>query len=54
MHNEELYNLYTSANIIRVIKSRMIQGERHVAHIGEMRNVCKIMVGRPRHRWENL
>jgi hypothetical protein len=33
LHNEELHNLYTSQNIIRVIKSRMIRWERHVARI---------------------
>jgi hypothetical protein len=30
-HNEELYNLYTSPNIVRVIISRMMRWARHVA-----------------------
>jgi hypothetical protein len=33
LHNEELHNLCTSPNIIRVIKSRRIRGEEHVACI---------------------
>jgi hypothetical protein len=36
LHNEKLYNLYSSPNI-RVIKSRMIC-VGHVAWMGEMRN----------------
>jgi hypothetical protein len=56
-----LHNLYASPNIIRVIKSRRIRWMGHVAHMGEMRNVYKILVrkpegkrllGRPRHIWE--
>jgi hypothetical protein len=31
LHNEELYNLYTSPNIIRAIKSRRMRQVRHVA-----------------------
>jgi hypothetical protein len=63
VHNEELYNLYTSHNIIIwVIKSRRIRWKWHVAWIGEMRNAYNIFVqkpegkgplGRPRHRWED-
>jgi hypothetical protein len=32
LHNEELHNLYTSPNIIRVIKWRRMRWARHVAH----------------------
>jgi len=62
LHNKELYNLHATGNIIRVIKSRNMIWEGHVARIGEMRNVYKIFVGkperikslgRPRCRWEN-
>jgi hypothetical protein len=38
LHNKELHSLYTSPCIIKVIKSRMIRGEDHVARMGEMRN----------------
>jgi len=36
LHNEELHNLYTSLNIIRVIKSRWMRWTGHVALLGEM------------------
>jgi len=39
--------LYTSPNIIRVIKSRREKWAEHVARIGEMRNAYKIMVRNP-------
>jgi hypothetical protein len=35
LHNEELYDLYCSPNIIRVIKSRKMRWTGHVAHMGE-------------------
>jgi hypothetical protein len=34
LHNEELHNLYSSPNIIRMIKSRRIRGAGHVAQMG--------------------
>jgi hypothetical protein len=34
LHNEELHNLYSSANIIRMIKSRMMRWAGHVARMG--------------------
>jgi hypothetical protein len=33
LHNEELHNLYTSPNIIRVIKRRRVRWVEHVAHM---------------------
>jgi hypothetical protein len=36
LHNEELYALYSSPNIIRVIKSRRLIWAGHVARMGEM------------------
>jgi hypothetical protein len=39
--------LYFSPNIIRLIKSRRMGWVEHVAHMGEMRNVYKILTGKP-------
>jgi hypothetical protein len=35
MHNKELYALYSSPNIIRVIKSRRLRWAGHMARMGE-------------------
>jgi hypothetical protein len=60
LHNEELHNLYSSPSIIRIIKLRRIRWAGHVARMGEMRNVYRLLVGkperkrplgRPRRRW---
>ena len=37
LHNEELSDLYTSPNIVRVIKSRRMRWAGHVARMGEER-----------------
>jgi hypothetical protein len=34
LHNKELYVLYSSSNIIGVIKSRRLRWAKHVAHMG--------------------
>jgi hypothetical protein len=34
LHNEKLHNLYSSPNIIKMIKSRRMRGARHVPRIG--------------------
>jgi hypothetical protein len=47
LHNEELNDLYSSPNIIRVIKSRKMRGARHVARMEEKRGAYRILVGRP-------
>jgi hypothetical protein len=47
LHNEELHNLYSSPNIIRTIKSNRMGRAGHVARMREMRNVYRIMVGKP-------
>jgi hypothetical protein len=48
--NEELNDLYSSPNIIRVIKSRRMRWAGHVARMGEKRDVYRILVGRPEGR----
>jgi hypothetical protein len=47
LHNEELIDLYSSPNIVRVIKSIGMRWAGHVARIGEGRDVYKFVVGRP-------
>jgi hypothetical protein len=47
LHNDELHNLYSSPNIVRVIKSRRMRWAGHVACMGEGRGVYKVLVGRP-------
>jgi hypothetical protein len=47
LHNEELHNLYSSPNIIRIIKSRRMRWAGHVARIGAKRNMYRLLVGKP-------
>jgi hypothetical protein len=62
LHNEELHLLYSSPNIIRYIKSRIMMWAGHVARMGEDRNVYKVLMGKPegkiplgrsRRRWKD-
>ena len=39
LHNEELNDLYSSPNMVRVIKSRRMRWAGHVARMGEERRV---------------
>jgi hypothetical protein len=59
--NKELYALYSSPDIIWVIKSRKLRWAGHVAYMGERRGAYTVLVGkpegrrplgRPRHKWE--
>jgi hypothetical protein len=47
LHNEELHNLYSSPNIIRMMKSMRMRWAGHVARMGETRNANRILVGKP-------
>jgi hypothetical protein len=60
LHNNEFHILYSSPNIVRVIKSKRMRWAGHVAHMGKGRGVYRVLVGRPkgkrpwgrpRHRW---
>jgi hypothetical protein len=61
LHNEEIHDLYSSSNIVRVIQLKM-RWAGHVARMGEDRGVYRVLVGkpegqrplgRPRRRWED-
>jgi hypothetical protein len=47
LHNEELRDLYSSPSIIRIIKLRRMRRVGHVARMGEKRNACSLLVGKP-------
>jgi hypothetical protein len=47
LHNEELHILHSSLNIIRQINSRTMRWAEHVAHMGEERNVYRVLMGKP-------
>jgi hypothetical protein len=62
LHNDELHSLYSSLNVVRVIKSRRMRWVGHVARRGEGRGVYRVLVGRPeskrplerpRRRWKD-
>jgi hypothetical protein len=62
LHNEWLHNVYSSKNIITVIRSRGMRWTGHVACMGEKRNAYRILVAkperkrpprRPRGKWED-
>ena len=47
LHNEELNDLYSLPNIVRVVKSRRMRWAGHVALMGEDRGVHRVLVGKP-------
>jgi hypothetical protein len=60
LHIEELNNLYSLPNIVRMVKSRRMRWAGHVTHMGKDRVVHRVLMGkpegkrplgRPRHRW---
>jgi hypothetical protein len=62
LHNKELNDLYSSPNMVRVVKLRQMRWAGRVARMGEERGVHRVLLGkpegkrplgRPRHRLEN-
>jgi hypothetical protein len=62
LRNERLNDLYSSSNIVRVIKSRRMRLVGHVARMGERRGAYRVLVrtpegkrplGIPRRKWED-
>jgi len=62
LHKEELNDVYSLPNIVRVVKLRRMRWAGHVARMGEDRGVQRVLVGkseekrplgRPRRRWED-
>jgi len=57
LHTEELSDLYSLPNIVRVVKSRRMRWAGHVARMGQGIGVYRVLVGkpegRPRRRWED-
>jgi len=47
LHNEELNDLYSLPNIVRVVKARQMRSARHVARMGEDSGVHRVLVGKP-------
>jgi hypothetical protein len=47
VRDEELSNLYSSPNIVRMIKSRRMRWAGHVARMGEERGAYRVLVGKP-------
>jgi hypothetical protein len=47
LHSEELYDLYSSPSIIRIIKQRRMRLAGHVVRIGEKRNAYRLLVRTP-------
>jgi hypothetical protein len=62
LHKKELYALYSSPNIIWVIKSRIMSWAGDVACMGKRETAYRVLVGkfegrksleRPEHKWED-
>jgi len=63
LHNEDLYNLHSILNMIRMTNSRRINWARNVVSMREQRNEYSILVGksagkrplgRPRRKWKSI
>jgi hypothetical protein len=47
LHNEELNDLYSLPNSVRVVKSRRMRWAGHMARMEEERGVHRVLVGKP-------
>ena len=47
LHKEELNDLYSSPNVVRVIEPRRIGWAGHVTSMGEWKGVYRVLVGKP-------
>ena len=47
LHNEELIDLYSLPNIVRVVKSRRMRWAGHVSPMREDRGVHRVLMGKP-------
>jgi hypothetical protein len=63
LHNEAFNDLYSSPNIVRLIKYSRMRWAGHVACMGEGRGIYRVLVGKPEgkrplgrrwHRWEEV
>jgi hypothetical protein len=61
LHKEDLYDLYSSSNIVWAIKLKIMRWAELVARMGDRRDTSRVLVwrpdgkrplGRPRRRWE--
>ena len=50
LHDEEINNLCSSLSIVQVIKSRRMRWAGHVAHMGERRDIYRVLVGKLKER----
>jgi hypothetical protein len=48
LHNGELNDLYSSPNIVWVLKPRRMRWEGHVARMEEKRGIYRVLVGKPK------
>jgi hypothetical protein len=47
LHNEELHDLYSSPNIIRIMKARRMRWEGYAVRMEEKSNAYRLLVGDP-------
>jgi len=47
LHNEELNDLSSFPNIVRVLKSSTMRRSGYLARVGEVRGVYSLLVGKP-------